>query len=61
MASAVAADRQAERLARQIADLDARFERAREPDDASRATYESQRAELKAALTSALISRDESR
>ena len=61
MASAVAADRQAERLARQIADLDARFERAREPDDVARTTYERERAELKTALTTALISRDESR
>ena len=61
MASAVAADRQAERLARQIADLDARFERAREPDDAARATYARERADLKSALTSALISRDDSR
>ena len=60
-ASAAAADREAERLARQIADLDAKFERAREPDDAARTAYESQRAGLKHALTTALISRDSAR
>ncbi len=60
-AAAAAADREAERLARQIADLDAKFERARDPDDAERTVYEDERARLKGALTSALISRDEMR
>ncbi|HYW51853.1 MAG TPA: hypothetical protein VE861_14655, partial [Gemmatimonadaceae bacterium] len=59
--SAAAADREAERLARQIADLDAKFERARDPDDAARSAYEEQRTRLKDALTSALISRDAAR
>ncbi len=57
-AAAAAADREAERLARQIADLDAKFERARAPGDAERAVYDDERARLKQALTSALISRD---
>lgn len=61
LASAAAADREAERLARQIADLDAKFERAREPDDAARAAYDAQRARLKHDLTTALITRDASR
>ncbi len=61
LASAAAADREAERLARQIADLDAKFERVREPDNSARAAYESERARLKNALTTALISRDASR
>ena len=61
LASAAAADREAERLARQIADLDAKFERARDPDDASRATYDAQRSRLKSDLTTALITRDASR
>ena len=61
MASAVAADRAAERLARQIADLDARFERAREPGTADRDAYDAERARLKAALTDALITRDAAR
>ena len=56
--SAAAADREAERLARQIADLDAKFERAREPDDAARLAYQGERTRLKDALTSSLISRD---
>jgi hypothetical protein len=59
--SAAAADREAERLARQIADLDAKFERAREPDDAARLAYQSERTRLKDALTAALISRDAAR
>jgi len=58
MASAVAADREAERLARQIADLDAKFERVREPDGDARAGYDAERTRLKSALTNALISRD---
>ena len=61
LASAAAADREAERLARQIADLDAKFERARDPDDASRATYDALRLRLKSDLTTALITRDASR
>jgi hypothetical protein len=61
LASAAAADREAERLARQIADLDAKFERAREPDDTARAAYDAQRARLKHDLTTALITRDASR
>ncbi|MCC7053037.1 MAG: hypothetical protein IT355_07190 [Gemmatimonadaceae bacterium] len=61
VASAVAADREAERLARQIADLDAKFERARDPDDAARAEYAQRRQSLKSALTEALISRDAAR
>lgn len=61
LASAAAADREAERLARQIADLDAKFERAREPDDAARAAHDAQRARLKHDLTTALITRDSSR
>lgn len=61
LASAAAADREAERLARQIADLDAKFERARDPDDAARAAYDAQRARLKHELTTALITRDASR
>jgi len=60
-AAAAAADREAERLARQIADLDAKFERARDPADDERVRYEAERARLKQALTSALISRDASR
>jgi len=56
--SAAASDREAERLARQIADLDAKFERAREPDDTARLAYQGERMRLKDALTSALISRD---
>ena len=59
--SAAAADREAERLARQIADLDAKFERAREPDDVARIAYQGERARLKNALTTALISRDAAR
>ncbi len=59
--SAAAADREAERLARQIADLDAKFERAREPDEAARVAYQGERARLKDALTTALISRDAAR
>lgn len=59
--SAAAADREAERLARQIADLDAKFERARDPGDAERAAYEAERTRLKSALTTALITRDASR
>jgi len=59
--SAAAADREAERMARQIADLDAKFERAREPDDAARLEYQAERTRLKNALTSALISRDSAR
>ena len=59
--SAAAADREAERLARQIADLDAKFERAREPDEVARIAYQGERARLKDALTSALISRDAAR
>jgi hypothetical protein len=61
VATAAAADREAERLARQIADLDVRFERAREPDQAARTEYEGERQRLKTALTSALISRDAAR
>ena len=61
LAAAAAADREAERLARQIADLDSKFERAREPDEAAQATYEAERARLKGALTAALISRDSAR
>ncbi len=61
LASAAAADREAERLARQIADLDAKFERARDPGDAERAAYDAERSRLKSALTSALISRDSAR
>ena len=61
LASAAAADREAERLARRIADLDAKFERARDPDTAMRTTYEAERTRLKDALTTALISRDASR
>ena len=61
LASAAAADREAERLARQIADLDAKFERARDPDDAARDAYDAQRARLKHELTTALITRDASR
>jgi hypothetical protein len=61
VASAVAADREAERFARQIADLDAKFERVREPDEAARTAYAQQRQSLKGALTEALISRDASR
>ncbi len=60
-ATAAEADRQAERLARQIADLDAKFERTRDPGDAERASYQAERTRLKDALTSALISRDASR
>ena len=60
-ATAAAADREAERLARQIADLDAKFERARDPGDAERDRYQQERARLKGALTSALISRDAAR
>jgi len=59
--SAAAADREAERLARQIADLDAKFERSRDPDDIARSTYDAERTRLKSALTSALISRDVAR
>lgn len=59
--SAAAADRLAERLARQIADLDAKFERVREPTADARASYDAERARLKAELTTALITRDESR
>ncbi len=59
--SAAAADREAERLARQIADLDAKFERAREPDDTARLAYQAERTRLKDALTTALISRDAAR
>lgn len=58
LASAAAADREAERLARQIADLDAKFERARDPGDPERAAYVAERSRLKDALTTALISRD---
>ena len=61
VASAVAADREAERLARQIADLDAKFERMRDPDEAARNDYALQRQSLKSALTEALISRDAAR
>jgi hypothetical protein len=61
VSSAAAADRKAEKLARQIADLDARFERVREPTDVARTEYNAERARLKAELTSALISRDASR
>lgn len=60
-ATAAAADREAERLARQIADLDAAFERARDPDDERRAAHAAERARLKAALTDALIRRDAAR
>jgi hypothetical protein len=58
LASAAAADREAERLARQIADLDAKFERARDPGEPERAAYAAERSRLKDALTTALISRD---
>jgi hypothetical protein len=61
LASAAAADREAERLARQIADLDSRFERARDPDDVARTAYENERSRLKTALTTALITRDTAR
>ena len=61
LASAAAADREAERLARQIADLDAKFERARDPDDAARSAYDTQRSRLKSDLTTALITRDAAR
>lgn len=44
-------------LAREIADLDARFERETAPSDASLAAYEQQRAELKASLARALGAR----
>jgi len=43
-----------ESLARQIATLDAEFERASAPDDNARAQYEARRRELKRELTSAL-------
>lgn len=43
-----------ESLARQIATLDAEFERASAPDDSARAAYEARRRELKRELTSAL-------
>jgi hypothetical protein len=61
VATAAAADREAERLARQIADLDAKFERARDPGDVEREAYQAERTRLKGALTSALISRDAAR
>ena len=61
VASAAAADREAERLARQIADLDAKFERARDPGESERTTYDTERSRLKTALTTALISRDADR
>ena len=61
VSAAAAADRLAERLARQIADLDAKFERAREPAASERAAYETERARLKSELTAALISRDDAR
>ncbi len=48
----------AEELARQIADLDAAFERQRAPSDAERAAYETRRAALKAELSDRLAARD---
>jgi hypothetical protein len=57
----VAADREAERLARRIADLDARFERERAPSDEARAAYQAERARLKQELTDTLVRRDEAR
>ena len=47
----------AERLARDIADLDAAFEREPSPSDEARAAYERRRGELKALLTDALARR----
>jgi hypothetical protein len=58
LASAAAADREAERIARKIADLDAKFERERDADEATRARYNAERGALKQALTDALLSRD---
>lgn len=47
-------DRPVERIAREIAALDARMESARQPSDAERADYARRRAELKTALANAL-------
>ncbi len=58
VASVASSDREAEKLARKIADLDARFERVREPGDEARAEYDAERGRLKSELTSALINRD---
>jgi hypothetical protein len=52
------ADRDAERLARQIADLDVRHERHRAPTDDVVREYQAERTRLKAELTSALVRRD---
>ena len=57
----VAADREAERLARRIADLDAKFDRERAPTEAQRAAWQAERARLKAALTETLVRRDAAR
>lgn len=57
----VAADREAERLARRIADLDARFERERAPSEEARAQYQTERTRLKQELTATLVRRDVAR
>jgi hypothetical protein len=53
-ASAPLAEARSHALARTIADLDAEFERAAEPDDATRSAYQERRAALKAKLALAL-------
>nr|MCU0625368.1 hypothetical protein [Gemmatimonadaceae bacterium] len=55
------ADREAERLARRIADLDARFERERDPSTESRQRYQAERDQLKQELTDTLLRRDVAR
>lgn len=57
----MAADREAERLARRIADLDAKFERERAPSDEARAQYQAERQRLKQELTATLVRRDTAR
>jgi hypothetical protein len=50
-----------ERLARQIADLDAAFERQAAPSDEARGAYQARRNELKAELTALLAARADGR
>lgn len=58
-AALLSAEQDAQRLARAIADLDARFERTAAPTPDARAAYDTERARLQQELTAVLASRDE--
>ncbi len=57
-AAGVPVEETPDRLAQRIVELDARFQRRRDPTDAERATYEEARQDLKNRLTDALLDRD---